>query len=59
MEWFPLQGSVLVREGHAVQYDIKSAAVIRSLHISGTLVFATDRDTERGADPDSSRQRSQ
>lgn len=37
---------VLVREGHAVVYDVKSAVVLRSLHIAGMLVFATDKDTE-------------
>jgi G8 domain len=36
---------VLVRTGHAVIYDVKSDAVIRSLHLSGTLSFAPDRDT--------------
>lgn len=37
---------VLIREGHAVTYDVKSTAVLRTLHIAGALVFATDRDTE-------------
>lgn len=37
---------VLIREGDTVVYDVNSAAVIRSLHISGTLTFATDRTTQ-------------
>jgi hypothetical protein len=36
---------VLVRPGHVVAYDVKSDQAIRSLHIGGTLTFATDRDT--------------
>src|SRR5262249_45572918 len=36
---------VLVRTGHVVLYDVRSDQVIRSLHISGTLTFAHDRDT--------------
>ncbi len=36
---------VLVRSGHAVTYDVASDAVIRSVHVSGTLAFAPDRDT--------------
>ncbi len=36
---------VLVREGHQVVYDVMSDAILRSLHISGTLSFAPDRDT--------------
>src|SRR5262249_20282118 len=36
---------VQVREGHAVLYDVKSDAVIRLLHVAGTLTFARDRDT--------------
>jgi hypothetical protein len=36
---------VLIRAGHAVRYDVKSDAVLRSLHIGGTLYFAHDRDT--------------
>jgi hypothetical protein len=36
---------VLVRTGHAVTYDARSDAVIRSVHVSGTLAFAVDRDT--------------
>jgi hypothetical protein len=34
-----------VREGHQVVYDVTSDAILRSLHISGTLSFAPDRDT--------------
>ncbi|APW61567.1 G8 domain-containing protein [Paludisphaera borealis] len=36
---------VLVREGHHVLYDVDSATVIRAVHVSGVLRFATDRDT--------------
>jgi len=36
---------VLVRKGHTVTYDVQSKDVIRSLHISGVLTFAPDRDT--------------
>jgi hypothetical protein len=36
---------VLVRAGHAVTYDARSDAVIRGLNVSGSVVFATDRDT--------------
>lgn len=36
---------VVVRTGHAVVYDVKSDAVVRGITVSGSLVFATDRDT--------------
>src|SRR5919197_1035056 len=36
---------VQVRSGHDVVYDVNATEVIRSLHIGGTLRFATDRDT--------------
>ena len=36
---------VQVRAGHAVVYDVDSDAVIRSIHVAGTLAFAPDRDT--------------
>lgn len=36
---------VLVKKGHTVTYDLQSNDVIRSLHISGVLTFAPDRDT--------------
>lgn len=36
---------VQIREGHAVVYDIQSSAVLRSVHIGGTLSFASDKDT--------------
>ncbi|HEX4611698.1 MAG TPA: G8 domain-containing protein [Urbifossiella sp.] len=36
---------VQVRPGHTVVYDVKSDAVIRSVHAGGTLTFARDRDT--------------
>ena len=41
--------TVVIREGHSVTYDVKSAAVIRALFIVGTLSFAPDRDTELNA----------
>ncbi len=37
---------VLIKSGHAVTYDVKSTALIRGLNISGSLTFATDKDTE-------------
>lgn len=37
---------VQVSRGTRIAYDIKSDAVIRSLHVAGTLNFAHDRDTE-------------
>lgn len=36
---------VLVRTGHTITYDTKSDAVVRAVCVSGSLVFATDRDT--------------
>ncbi len=36
---------VQVREGHAILYDRDSDAALRSIHVAGTLSFATDRDT--------------
>src|SRR5262249_43009830 len=36
---------VLVREGHAVVYDIVSDKAIRAINVAGTMTFATDRDT--------------
>src|SRR5262245_31666535 len=36
---------VQVRAGHRVVYDRESDDVIRSIHVAGTLTFATDRDT--------------
>ena len=36
---------VQVRSGHTVRYDVTSDAVIRSIHVAGTLSFAGDRDT--------------
>jgi hypothetical protein len=36
---------VQIRAGHTVVYDVRSAQAIRSLHVAGTLRFATDRDT--------------
>jgi hypothetical protein len=42
----PAAGAVvLVRQGHAVVYDIAAADVIRAVHVAGTLTFADDRDT--------------
>src|SRR5882672_6650901 len=37
--------TVLVRPGHTVVYDAVSDQAIRSVHIGGTLRFATDRNT--------------
>src|SRR5258708_19692855 len=37
---------VLVRPGHHVVYDLKSDAVIRSVHVGGTLGFDPDKDTQ-------------
>jgi hypothetical protein len=36
---------VLIREGHAVTYDANSGAVVRAISVSGSLAFATDKDT--------------
>jgi hypothetical protein len=36
---------VQIREGHAVNYDVKSDRVIRVVHVAGTLRFAHDQDT--------------
>jgi hypothetical protein len=36
---------VLIREGHRVEYDVKSDRVISGIAVSGTLAFAADRDT--------------
>jgi hypothetical protein len=36
---------VQVRPGHTVVYDVRSDRALRSLHVGGTLTFATDRDT--------------
>lgn len=42
----PTSGAkVQVRAGHAVVYDVNSDRAIRSIHVAGTLRFATDRDT--------------
>ncbi len=35
---------VLIREGHRIDYDLKSDAVIRGLNIAGTLNFDPNRD---------------
>lgn len=46
----PAEGvAVLVRAGHTITYDVKAAHAVRSLHIAGTLTFATDRDTQLNA----------
>ncbi len=34
-----------IREGHTVTYDVSSDTVIRSIHIAGSLIFASDRNT--------------
>lgn len=36
---------VQIREGNVVRYDVESDAVIRSIHVAGTLTFARDRNT--------------
>ena len=36
---------VLIREGHRVEYDVRSEAVIRGVNVAGTLAFAPDKDT--------------
>jgi hypothetical protein len=36
---------VQVRVGHTVIYDVDSAQPIRSIHVTGILAFAVDRDT--------------
>src|SRR5436309_2346097 len=36
---------VQIRQGHTIVYDTSSSEAIRSLHIAGTLTFATNRDT--------------
>jgi hypothetical protein len=36
---------VQIRQTHRVTYDVKSDAALRSIHVAGTLSFATDRDT--------------
>jgi hypothetical protein len=36
---------VQIQSGHAVVYDLNSDRLIRSVHIAGTLSFATDKDT--------------
>jgi hypothetical protein len=36
---------VQIRTGHTVTYDAKADAVIRSIHVAGTLRFARDTDT--------------
>ena len=41
--------AVLVRAGHKVVYDVLAEEAVRSVHIAGTLSFATDRDTRLDA----------
>lgn len=41
--------TVLVRSDHRVLYDTAAQVAVRSLHIAGTLKFATDRDTQLNA----------
>ncbi len=41
--------TVLVRAGHTITYDIVAKEAVRSVHIAGTLTFATDRDTRLDA----------
>jgi hypothetical protein len=40
---------VQIRAGHRVVYDVQSDVAVRSVHIGGTLTFATDRDTRLDA----------
>ncbi len=40
---------VLIRSGHHVVYDVDSVDVIRGVQISGSLKFATDRNTQLNA----------
>lgn len=37
---------VQIRAGHRILYDVKSAEVIRTIHVAGILSFAINRDTE-------------
>ncbi len=39
------QARVQVRPGHVVVYDVARGPLVRSIHVSGVLRFATDRDT--------------
>src|SRR5689334_3700388 len=39
------EARVQVRPGHAVTYDVHSDAVIRSIHVGGTLTFSRTMDT--------------
>jgi G8 domain len=39
------EARVQVRSDHVVLYDLQSDQVIRSIHVSGTLRFATDQNT--------------
>src|SRR4051794_28032147 len=42
----PADGAkVQIRTGHAITYDVASDAIIRSIHVAGTLTFARDRNT--------------
>jgi hypothetical protein len=41
--------TVVVREGHAVVYDVKAEAVLRAVFIAGTLAFEPNKDTELNA----------
>src|SRR5438874_8699102 len=36
---------VQIRAGHSVTYDVRSDRPIRSIHVAGTLTFASDKDT--------------
>src|SRR5260370_24409933 len=42
----PPASRVQIRQGHTVVYDLKSDQAIRSIHVAGTLTFASDRDTQ-------------
>lgn len=43
----PTNGDVVyIATGHQVRYDVDSSAVIRSIHLDGTLQFAFDKTTQ-------------
>jgi hypothetical protein len=41
----PAGARVQIRAGHVVLYDRNSDQLVRSIHVAGTLKFATDRET--------------
>jgi hypothetical protein len=40
---------VQIRKGHAVVFDVQTERPVRSVHVAGTLTFATDKDTRLDA----------